>query len=74
MLENILNNVTSDFTFGTKMKIEYVRKSQYNPIELNSRPTTNAILQEFRKEKKEMEEKKKELYKMLPKVSLKELK
>ena len=57
------------------MKIEYVRKSQYNPIELNSRPTTNAILQEFRKEKKEMEEKKKkELYKMLPKVSLKELK
>jgi hypothetical protein len=32
------------------------------------------ILQEFRKEKKEMEEKKKELYKMLPKVSLKELK
>ncbi len=73
-VEPILNNVTSDFTFGTKMKIEYVRKSQYNPIELNSRPTTNAILQEFRKEKKEMEEKKKELYKMLPKVSLKELK
>jgi hypothetical protein len=58
-VEPILNNVTSVFTFGTKMKIEYVRKSQYNTIELNSRHTTNAILQEFRKEKKEMEEKKK---------------
>ena len=32
-VEPILNNVTSVFTFGTKMKIEYVRKSQYNPIE-----------------------------------------
>ena len=66
-VEPILNNVTSDFTFGTKMKIEYVRKSQYNPIELNSRPTTNAILQEFRKEKKEMEEKKKRTIQDAPK-------
>ena len=55
-VQPILNHVTSDFTFGTKMKIEYARKTQYNPIDINK--NTSEILQDIEKEKKEEEERK----------------
>ena len=34
-IEPILNNVTSNFTFGSEMKIECARKTQYIPQDIN---------------------------------------
>lgn len=50
-IEPILNNVTSNFTFGSEMKIECARKTQYNFQDINL--NKKAILP------KEFEEKKK---------------
>ena len=36
-LEPILNHVTSNFTFGTKMKIEFAKKNQFSIQDLNRR-------------------------------------
>ena len=58
-LEPILNNVTSNFAFGTKMKIEYAKKNQFNVQDLGR---NTEILKEIQEEKKE-EEKKKEIKK-----------
>ena len=63
----ILNNVTSDFIFGTKMKIEYAKKQQYNPQqEINNRGSS-IVLQDFLNEKKAEEEKRKKVIQEAPK-------
>jgi hypothetical protein len=63
-VEPILNHVTSEFTFGTKMKIEYARKTQYNPIEINQ--NRSQFLQDIEKEKKEVEERRKKTIQQAP--------
>ena len=64
--EPILNHVTSDFTFGTNMKIEYAKKQQYNPQQEINRGSS-IVLQEFMKEKRAEEEKKKKIIQQAPK-------
>ena len=62
----ILNNVTSDFTFGTNVKIEYAKKQQYNPQQDLNRGSSFAI-QEMINEKKAEEEKRKKIIQQAPK-------
>ena len=57
-LEPILNNTTSNFSFGTKMKIEYAKKNQFNIQELNRK---TQFLQEIQREKQEEEKNKKQM-------------
>jgi hypothetical protein len=64
--EPILNHVTSDFTFGTNMKIEYAKKQQYNPQQEINRGGS-ILLQEYLNEKKEEERKKKKNIQQAPK-------
>ena len=57
--EPILNNVTSAFTFGTNMKIEYAKKLQYNPLQDINRGTSivsqeKAFNEEERKKRKKI--------------------
>lgn len=69
--EPILNYVTNEFTFGTKMKIEYAKKQQYNPQqELNPR-ASSIVLQDYLNEKKAEEEKRKKMLQEAPR-SIKE--
>lgn len=67
--EPILNHVTSDFTFGTNMKIEYVKKQQYNPQQEINRGGS-IFLQDYLIEKKEEEKKKKRNIQQAPKSIL----
>ena len=62
--EPILTHVTNDFTFGTKMKIEYAKKQQYNPQQEFSRGST--VLQDYLNEKKAEEEKRKRAIQQAP--------
>ena len=64
--EPILNHVTSDFTFGTNMKIEYAKKQQYNPQQEINRGGS-ILLQDYLNEKKEEERKKKKNIQQAPK-------
>ena len=64
--EPILNHVTSDFTFGTNMKIEYAKKQQYNPQQEVNRGGS-IFLQDYLNEKKEEERKKKKNIQQAPK-------
>ena len=64
--EPILNHVTSDFTFGTNMKIEYAKKQQYNPQQEFNRGGS-IFLQDYLNEKKEEERKKKRNIQQAPK-------
>ena len=64
--EPILNHVTSDFTFGTNMKIEYAKKQQYNPQQEINRGGS-ILLQDYLNEKKEEEKKKKKNIQQAPK-------
>ena len=64
--EPILNHVTSDFTFGTNMKIEYAKKQQYNPQQEVNRGGS-ILLQDYLNEKKEEERKKKRNIQQAPK-------
>ena len=70
-LEPILNNVTSNFAFGTKMKIEQSKKNQFNIRDLNKKPE---FLKEIQNEKKAEEEKKENKFNKLLKVLLRRLK
>ena len=56
-IEPILNNVTSNFTFGSEMKIECAKKIQYNFQDINLNKTKAIVPKEFEEEKKEAEEK-----------------
>ena len=69
--EPILNHVTSDFTFGTKMKIEYAKKQQYNPQQDIINRGGSIVLQDYLNEKKEEEERMKKVIQEAPK-SIKE--
>ena len=64
--EPILNHVTSDFTFGTNMKIEYAKKQQYHPQQELNRGSSFAM-QELINEKKAEEEKRKKTIQKAPK-------
>jgi len=66
--EPILNHTASDFTFGTKMKIDYVKKQQYNPQLSNREASIN--LQEFLNEKRKEEEKRRKMIQQAPKSIL----
>ena len=70
-LEPILNNVTSNFAFGTKMKIEYAKKNQFNVQDLGR---NTEILKEIQEEKKEEEEKRKKQIQQAPKSIIKKVK
>lgn len=59
--EPILNHVTSDFTFGTNMKIEYAKKQQYNPQQEINRGGS-ILLQDYLNEKKRRRKKKEKKY------------
>lgn len=65
--EPILNNVTSDFTFGTNVKIEYAKKQQYNPQQEINRGSTIVVQEEYIKEKRAEEEKRKKTIQQAPK-------
>lgn len=65
--EPILNHVTSDFTFGTKMKIEYAKKQQYNPQQEIVNRGGSIVLQDYLNEKKEEEERNKKVIQKAPK-------
>ena len=64
--EPILNYVTNDFTFGTKMKIEYAKKQQYNPTQEVNNRGGSIVLQEYLNEKKVEEEKRKKIIQEAP--------
>ena len=64
--EPILNYVTNDFTFGTKMKIEYDKKQQYNPLQEGNNRGGSIVLQDYLNEKKVEEEKKKKIIQEAP--------
>ena len=64
--EPILNYVTNDFTFGTKMKIEYAKKQQYNPTQEVNNRGGSIVLQEYLNEKRVEEEKKKKIIQEAP--------
>ena len=67
--EPILNNVTSDFTFGTNMKIEYAKKQQYNPLQESSRftSTPSRFSQEYMINEKEEKKRRKKNLQQAPK-------
>lgn len=67
--EPILNHVTNDFVFGTKMKIDYAKKQQYNPQQDTNRGSS-IILQDYLNERKQSEKKKRENIAQAP-VSIK---
>ena len=67
-LEPILTNTTSNFSFGTKMKIEYAKKNQFNIQELNKNAE---ILKEIEEEKKEKEEQERKRIQQAPESILK---
>ena len=71
--EPILNNVTSDFNFGTNLKIEYAKKQQYNPQQDVNRGSS-IVLQEFMKEKQAEEEKRKKIIQKAPKSIIEKVK
>ena len=70
-LEPILTNTTSNFSFGTKMKIEYAKKNQFNIQELNKNAE---ILKEIEEEKKEKEEQERKRIQQAPESILKKKK
>ena len=72
--EPILNHVTSDFTFGTKMKIEYAKKQQYNPQQEIANRGTSIVLQDFLNEKKAEEEKRKKVIQEAPQSIIQKVK
>ena len=71
--EPILNYVTNDFTFGTKMKIEYAKKQQYNPLQDVNNRGGSMVLQEYLNEKKVEEEKRKKIIQEAPRSIIKKV-
>ena len=65
--EPILNYVTNDFTFGTKMKIEYAKKQQYNPQQEVNNRGGSIYLQDYLNDQKAEEEKRRKAIQEAPK-------